>query len=64
MDERQMHIERERLEQEAIERDLIARLTESRVVRLNNEKRAELIRSRIADLNRRIAQLKRVQIDK
>ena len=63
MDEHQIRIERERLVNEAIERDLISRLTASKTVRLNNQKRAELIRSRIAELNRRIAQMKRVQVE-
>jgi len=59
IDERQMRIERDHLEREVIERELVARLTPSKVIRLKNLDHAGLLRSRIAELDRRIAQLKR-----
>ena len=45
----------ERLEKRAAEQELIARLTSDERLSLKNQKRAELLRSRIEELNRRLA---------
>lgn len=47
----------ERLEKRAAEKELIARLSSDEGVGLKNQKRAELLRSRIEELNRRLAAL-------
>jgi hypothetical protein len=64
MDERQMRIAQERLKKAAVERELVSQLTSSRAIRLKNQNRADLLRSRIAELNRRIVQLKRDHPDR
>ena len=45
----------ERLEKRTSEKELVARLSSNKDVSLKNQKRAELLRSRIEELDRRLA---------
>jgi hypothetical protein len=47
----------ERLEKRAIEKEPVARLSSNKDVSLKNQKRSEFLRSRIEELNRRLARL-------
>jgi ribosome assembly protein YihI (activator of Der GTPase) len=51
----EFHMPIERLEKRAGEKELVARLSSNEDVSLNNQKLAELLRSRIEELDRRLA---------
>ena len=53
-----LHMHIERLEKRASEKELVARLSSNEDESLNNQKLAELLRSRIEELDRRLAILK------